>query len=235
MRTPGRPGPRPTSTRCAAALITVLAVVTLGLPGYLSVTVPVPPGTTLLSDATASSQVLSFTGPLVLGEEHTPGSPPSSRLVTLPRSEPLRIQIPAIEVDSDLMDLGLRRDGSLQTPPEGFPAGWFTGAPTPGELGPAVIAGHVDWDGEAGVFYRLSDLRPGDDVLVTREDGTIAVFRVTQVEAFAKSSFPTALVYGDLPYSGLRLITCGGSFDRRTRHYVDNIVVFAELVRFSAG
>src|SRR5450756_2608341 len=87
------------------------------------------------------------------------------------RSTPVRLRIAAIGVDSGLMDLGLRADGSLEVPPSGFPAGWYTGGPTPGELGPAIIAGHIDWNGP-GVFYNLHNLKPGDQVTVTRADGS---------------------------------------------------------------
>ena len=147
------------------------------------------------------------------------------------RSAPVRVRIPAIGVDSELMELGLLGDGTLQTPPTGFPAGWFTGAPTPGELGPAIIAGHVDWGGQPGVFYRLRDLNLGDEVTVGRQDGSTALFRVTRIERFPKSNFPTNLVYGAVDHAGLRLITCGGAFDKQARSYVDNIIAFAELVR----
>jgi sortase (surface protein transpeptidase) len=129
------------------------------------------------------------------------------------------------------MDLGLEDDGSLEVPPEGFPAGWFTESPTPGELGPAIIAGHVDWGGDPGVFYDLRQLVPGDEVTVSRQDGSTAVFRVTRVDRYPKDDFPTELVYGNIDHAGLRLITCGGSFDAQARSYVDNIVAFAELVR----
>jgi sortase (surface protein transpeptidase) len=140
------------------------------------------------------------------------------------------VQIPAIGVDSALMQLGLQVDGSLQVPPSGFPAGWYTGAPTPGELGPAILAGHVDWGGQPGVFYHLRDLQPGAEVTVTRQDGIVTVFRVTQVKAYPKDEFPTDVVYGDLDHPGLRLITCGGSFDQETRNYDDNIIAFADLI-----
>jgi sortase (surface protein transpeptidase) len=146
------------------------------------------------------------------------------------RSTPSRVRIPAIGVDSELMALGLRTDGSLEVPPAGFPAGWYTGAPTPGELGPAIIAGHVDWDGAPGVFFDLGDLAPQDEIVVDREDGTAARFQVTSVQQFPKDSFPTDAVYADLDHAGLRLITCGGSFDGQARSYRDNVVVFAELV-----
>lgn len=156
-------------------------------------------------------------------------TPTQVQVAHLAKSKPVRLQIPAIGVDSPLMDLGLKSDGTMQVPPAGFPAGWYTGAPTPGEVGPAIIAGHVDWNGPA-VFYRLRDLKPGDTVSVTREDGIVAVFRVTQVQQFAKNAFPTALVYGNIAVPGLRLITCGGSWNTTTHHYNDNIIAFADLV-----
>lgn len=139
--------------------------------------------------------------------------------VVMAASTPVRLEI-----------LGLLDDGTLQVPPPGFPAGWFTGAPTPGELGPAVIAGHVDWAGREGVFYDLRDIVPGDEITVARADGSVAVFRVMRTEQFPKDDFPTQRMFGDLDHAGLRLITCGGTFDRGARSYVDNIVVFAELV-----
>jgi sortase (surface protein transpeptidase) len=148
---------------------------------------------------------------------------------TMAAATPVRVQIPAIGVDSELMALGLQTDATLEVPPGGFPAGWYTGAPTPGELGPAIIAGHVDWGGQPGVFFHLRELSTGDEIAITREDGSTARFRVTGVERFAKDEFPTQAVYGDLDHAGLRLITCGGSFDRQARSYVDNLVVFAEL------
>jgi sortase (surface protein transpeptidase) len=147
----------------------------------------------------------------------------------LSKSTPIRLQIPAIGVDSKLMALGLNADGTMEVPPVGFPAGWYTGAPTPGELGPAIIAGHVDWTGPA-VFYKLHDLKLDDQVSVTREDGSVAVFRVTRVEQVPKNAFPTALVYGDISFAGLRLITCGGLFNKKIGHYVDNIIVFATFI-----
>ena len=148
-------------------------------------------------------------------------------------SDPVRLQIPTIKVDSTLMALGLAADGTMEVPPRGFPAGWYTGAPTPGEMGPAIIVGHVDWAGPA-VFYKLDKLVVGDDISVTRQDGSIANFTVTDVEEYSKAAFPTMLVYGGLDYAGLRLITCGGAFNHKTGHYVDNIVVFARLTSSSA-
>jgi Sortase domain len=147
----------------------------------------------------------------------------------LGRSVPVRLQVAAIGVDSTLMHLGLRSDGAMEVPAGGFPAGWYNGGPTPGELGPAIIAGHVDMKGP-GVFARLHLLKPGDQVTVTRTDGSKPVFRVARVAVFAKDAFPTQLVYGNVNRPVLRLITCGGSFNSRTGHYEDNIIAFAELL-----
>jgi Sortase domain len=162
-----------------------------------------------------------------------PGAPaPAGGSVAAPllRSEPVRIEIPVLGVSSELMDLGLNRDGTMEVPPGAYPAGWFTGAPTPGERGPAIIAGHVNWSGHAGVFAKLHELEPGDQVAVVRHDGSTVLFRVDQVNRYPKHLFPTQAVYGNLGYSGLRLITCGGDFDRTAHSYVDNIVVYASMV-----
>jgi len=156
-------------------------------------------------------------------------SAPVVKTAQLARSTPVRLQIASIGVDSTLMSLGLRTDGSMEVPAGGFPAGWYSGGPTPGQLGPAVIAGHVDMNGP-GVFYRLHDVKTGDQVTVTRADGTKPVFRVTRVEQFLKNQFPTKLVYGNIDHAGLRLITCGGTFNSQTGHYEDNLVVFADLI-----
>ncbi len=159
-----------------------------------------------------------------------PGPPaPAASVKGLGRSTPVRVQIPSIGVNSDLMQLGLAGNGTMEVPPSGFPAGWFTGAPTPGQIGPAVIAGHVDWAGAEGVFFNLREVKTGDKVDVARADGSTAVFNVSAVEEYPKDAFPTNKVYGDLDHPGLRVITCGGSFDHAARSYVDNIVVYADL------
>jgi sortase (surface protein transpeptidase) len=149
--------------------------------------------------------------------------------LVLPESEPVTISIPKIGVRSRLIELGLKGDGTMQVPKEPEDPGWFTGAPTPGALGPAVIAGHVRWEGAPGVFRRLSTMQGGDRVAVTRKDGTTAIFTVTRVKQHSKSQFPTEAVYGEIAHAGLRLITCGGSYDAARRKYLDNVVVFAKL------
>jgi hypothetical protein len=177
--------------------------------------------------AAASPPAAAATSATTAPASPTPAAPAP---LSMAESRPVRVQIPAIGVDSDLMDLGVQADGTLEVPPDGFPAGWFTDAPTPGEVGPAVIAGHVDWAGAPGVFADLRDVVVGDEVTVARADGSTAVFRVSQVGQFAKDEFPTAAVYGDLEHAGLRVITCGGEFDAGAQSYLDNTVVFADLV-----
>jgi hypothetical protein len=161
-----------------------------------------------------------------------PADPAAPAALTLPASPPTRLAVPAIGVDSALMQLGKNPDGTVEVPPLGddSPAGWYRGSPTPGELGPSVMLGHVDTAAGPSVFYRLGELTAGNEVTVTREDGTAAVFSVDRVERYPKADFPTLQVYGNTNDSQLRLITCGGAFDRSIGHYVDNIVVYASLV-----
>lgn len=148
-------------------------------------------------------------------------------------ARPVRLLIPAIHLDRHLIELGLNRDGTLATPPlahAGTP-GWYRRSPTPGNVGPAVIAGHVDSETGPAVFYDLSTLRPGDRITVERSDHLRAVFTVTRVQAFTKAHFPTAQVYGRTHVAALRLITCGGPYLRSAGGYQDNTVVFADLSR----
>ena len=142
---------------------------------------------------------------------------------------PVSVSIPAVDIRSRLIRLGLTKDRELEVPTDYGLAGWFTGGPRPGEKGPAVIAGHVDSRTGPAVFYRLRDLRPGDRIVVQRQDGTAATFAVTAVAQYPKDSFPTSDVYGPVPQPELRLITCGGSFDRQQSSYRANLVVSATL------
>ena len=157
--------------------------------------------------------------------------------LVLPESHPVAVSIPKLGVRSPLDDLGRDGDGAMEVPENPARAGWFSGGPSPGALGPAVIAGHVTWNGPRAVFHRLSTMRPGDQVTVTRKDGKIAVFTVTRVARFSKSQFPSRAVYGPIDHAGLRLITCGGTYDAARHKYLDNVVVFARLeaVRGSGG
>jgi sortase (surface protein transpeptidase) len=142
-------------------------------------------------------------------------------------SPPVRVEIPAIGVSSRLVRLGLNADGTMQVPGDYDLAGWFTGGAMPGQDGPAVISGHVDSRTGPAVFYRLRDLRPGDTVRVRRAAGDWLAFEVTGTARYAKAAFPTEAVFGPVTGPVLRLITCGGEFDRASGHYLDNMVVTA--------
>jgi LPXTG-site transpeptidase (sortase) family protein len=150
---------------------------------------------------------------------------------TPPAALPVSVDIPAIGVRSELITLGLNPDGTLAVPapgPDYDKAAWFDGSPRPGDIGPAVIEGHVDSAANGpSVFYRLGDLVVGDQVEVTREDGTVVPFEVYDVRVVPKADFPTFDVYGNTDGPELRLITCGGPFDGAAGSYLDNVVVFA--------
>lgn len=148
----------------------------------------------------------------------------------LPSSPPVGLDIPSIGVrSSNIVGLGLQDDGSIEVPRDASAPGWFTPGPSPGQLGPAVIAGHVDSTTGPAVFYRLGQLRPGDRVDITRADGTVATFSIDRVVTVEKDSFPTRAVYGATNRAELRLITCSGDYDDDTG-YDGNTVAFAHLV-----
>ena len=143
--------------------------------------------------------------------------------------KPVWLTIPAIGVKAPIVTLGLNRNGTLQVPSTTKVVGWYTNSPRPGATGSAVIAGHVDSRSGPGVFFWLRTMHPGERIYVRRADGTLAVFTVTAVRLYAKSQFPTAMVYGPVPDAELRLITCGGTFDYARGTYLSNVVVYARL------
>jgi len=146
-------------------------------------------------------------------------------------ARPEWLVIPAVGVSTNLIKLGLTADHTLQVPPTATIAGWYTKSPRPGELGAAIIAGHIDSRQGPGVFYRLRDLRRGQYIYVIRANHKVAVFEVTGKHVYSKSSFPDSVIYGPVPDAELRLITCGGTFDYATGSYLSNVVVSAVLIR----
>lgn len=140
---------------------------------------------------------------------------------------PVSLQIPSLGVQTELEQLALAESGELESPVDPDRAGWYADGPAPGDLGPAVIAGHVDSRDGPAVFYRLATMSEGDRIVVARADGSTVAFRVESVASYPKDQFPTTGVYGATPEPTLRLITCGGVFDRGARSYEDNVVVFA--------
>ncbi|MFJ3977362.1 class F sortase [Streptomyces sp. NPDC090021] len=147
----------------------------------------------------------------------------------LARSEPQKITIPSLGVTSSLETLKQNGDGTMQTPKDPALAGWYEPGPTPGSEGPAVIAGHVTWNGAAAVFEKLKTMKGGDTIKVTRKDGKTVTFTVDKVSEYPKAEFPTLEVYKNLDHAGLRLVTCGGDFDPKKHYYDSNVVVFARM------
>ena len=140
---------------------------------------------------------------------------------------PVRLRIPSIGVDAGLEQVGLDADGTIAAPVGYQNAAWYAEGPRPGQPGPAVLLGHVDSKTSRAVFYRLATLKPGAEVLVDRADKSTVRFRVSGRIQVAKSRFPADLVYAPTLASSLRLVTCGGFFDKTTGHYRDNVVVTA--------
>ncbi|WP_435602262.1 class F sortase [Streptomyces sp. bgisy130] len=154
--------------------------------------------------------------------------------LALPRSAPKRVSIPQIAVDAPFTQLTIGPTGQLNAPPGNDKnlVGWYKDGAAPGERGSAIIAGHVDTKTGPAVFLQLESLKPGALINITREDGIIASFKVDSVETFNKARFPNERVYADTPTAQLRVITCGGAYDRKVKDYVDNVVVFAHLASF---
>ena len=147
----------------------------------------------------------------------------------LARSQPVTLHIPAIGVSVPVSSLGLNPDGTVEVPANFQQPGWFRLGPSPGQLGSAVILGHVDSYRGPAVFFRLRYLRAGDHVDVTLADGAVAHFVVTGTAMYPKDQFPGRRVYGSHGYSALQLVTCGGAFDTHARSYVSNLVVYTSL------
>ena len=230
-------GPRP-STRTWTLLAVALAVVAL-VALVVAVTgqqrAPQPTAAAGATSSSAASSPTTAAAPPSTAPPAPPTSPvPSagSPAPTVRGPDPVSLSVPAIGVSSDLLRLGLNDDGTVEVPPLGLDdqAGWYERGPAPGDVGPAVLLGHVDSAAAGpGVFFDLGALEPGDEVDVTRADGTVAVFTVDRVERHPKDDFPTIEAYGNTPDAQLRLITCGGDFDSAARSYLDNVIVFATL------
>ena len=212
----------------------------LALAGGLTVAVglggrggpPAPDPVPSAGAARTSTETAPPGSPTPASPTAAPVAPVSDLGPLLAASPPVAVDIPSIDVHTTgLVPLSVGADGVLPAPTDFATAGWYTGGPTPGQLGPAIIAAHVDGPDGPALFYRLGELTAGSEVAVTREDGTVARFTIDSVESYAKAEFPTSRVYGNSTNRAeLRLITCGGAFDRTTGHYVDNVIAFGHLV-----
>jgi Sortase domain len=211
---PPPPSPRARAAGCAGAALVLGGLAIIGLAIASQVHAPQP---------AASAAGLT-------GQGH--------RGPSLTRSLPVTVDIPAIDVHSQLLRLGLNPDGTIQVPSlttAADEAAWYEYSATPGEIGTSVIEGHVDSYQGPAVFFRLGALQPGDDINIRLANGVTAIFRVTGVREYSKDNFPDRLIYGGTHYAALRLITCSGAFDSVTGHYLSSTVVFASLKSSSHG
>lgn len=243
--------------RAAGLFLTVLmALAGTGLLGY-AVLAPEPPrppqpapaaAPSFLADPTSLGPPAPTTGPdgtqagtaaaqsesegAEAGSDETGEGAAEPESPAMHRSVPTRLRIPSITVDAEVIEVGLDKDQRIEVPPleRAHLTGWYKHGPTPGEIGNAVIVGHVDsYRTGPAVFFHLGALQPGERIEVVRADGTVATFVVDGVAKYPKAEFPTDLVYGPTDRAQLRLVTCGGNFDSRTREYLDNVIVFATL------
>jgi sortase (surface protein transpeptidase) len=207
---------RPAAAAAAAVLLALVLLAGCGGPDgrYAGSSSPV---TTRAPDRPAEGQAAVREFRSVRGYRATP--------------VPVRLEIDRIGVATSLQRLGRARDRTVEVPSEWDVAGWYEDGPRPGDPGSAVVLGHVDSRTGPAVFYRLRELRRGDRIEVVRSDRSRVSFRVDQVSQYDKRRFPTNEVYYPTLRPQLRLVTCGGPFDRASGHYVDNVIVFASLSR----
>ncbi|MER5553645.1 class F sortase [Streptomyces sp. NPDC002793] len=213
----------PASPALGRSLLWPVAAVGLGfllVHNSFDASAGVPPAPAVVSLPAPSKP--ASTAPSAAASAPSPG---------LPRSEPERIRIRSIGVDAPFAPLSIGPSGQLDAPPanDANLAGWFKDGATPGERGTSVVAGHVDTKTGPAVFLLLSTLKAGNTVDITRRDGSVAGFKVDSVETFSKEDFPNERVYADNGRAQLRLITCGGAYDKKKKDYKDNVVVFAHL------
>ena len=227
--------PQPTAAQANPAAAASPVTITESATATATTTVAgQAPGTRIGPGASSSFRPRPTpTGPHLSGLPTAANTPKPITPLVLAASAPLAITIPSIGVQSTLVQLGLNPDKSIEVPSLDDPdskAGWYKYSPTPGQIGPTVILGHVDSAKYGpGVFFKLGALQPGATVEVTLTDRIVAVFTVDKVVAYPKSAFPSTAVYGTIDHPGLRLITCGGTFDPAAGSYESNIVAYATL------
>ncbi|MFD3802918.1 class F sortase [Streptomyces sp. NPDC058619] len=243
VRPPGAPAARP--RRLAAGPLAAAALATLllaGCSGQDPAAPSTPQGQAPQGQSQPGGAPAAGSGADVPAGEASPGNSASpgagahsgagagaQAKPALARSEPQKISIPSLGVSSSLETLRQNADGTMETPKDPNLAGWYEPGPTPGSQGPAVIAGHVTWNGSSAVFEKLKAMKAGDTIKVTRRDNKTVTFTVNRVAEYPKAEFPTLEVYKNLDHAGLRLVTCGGDFDPKKHYYNSNVVVFAQM------
>ncbi len=188
---------------------------------------------TRAASTTSASVATAVTVPVESTETATVGSTavtPTTTVLVHAVRDPVRIVIPVIGVDAAVVPVGLLEDGEMETPDYGL-AAWYSLGPAPGEPGPAVMLAHVDSTKGPDVFYDLKRLEPDDEILIYGADGDFATFVVDSVEQQLKAELPKERIWYYSPEPLIRLITCGGKYDRGIRHYLSNVIVYGHLVR----
>ena len=187
---------------------------------YTAVTSPEPVGTSTTMGALTGVPEPTSTS---VGSTSTTG-------LTHTISEPARIVIPALKVDAKVVPVGLKPGDEMEVPAVGV-VGWYKLGPLPGASGPAVLVSHVSWGGKKGTFYKLKDLKAGDEIRVYDASGDYAVFQVDSLETILKTNLPSDRVWNKTDQAVIRLITCGGDYNAKTGHYLSNVIVYGHLVR----
>ncbi|WP_165486018.1 class F sortase [Frankia sp. Cppng1_Ct_nod] len=145
-------------------------------------------------------------------------------------NRPTFLRIPGLGVAAAVGPVGLNADGTLEVPLSWGQVGWYEYGPSPGEVGAAVLVGHYDSTTGPAVFYRIGKLKQSDIIDVNSTNGTVVRFTVDRLQEVSKNAFPETDVYGKVDRPELRLITCGGDFDKKTHHYLDNVIVYAHVI-----
>ena len=213
-----------------AALLALVVLLGTGCGGAAQPARGAAPSSRPASSPGSSPVTIQLVPPSVVPNNFGSSGLPAPGGVTASRaSPPVRLRIPAIGVDSSLLQLDARPDGTIEVPSDFDKPGWYSRGPAPGENGPAVVLGHLDSYTGPAVFYRLSSLHAGDTVTVNRADGSELAFKVQRLASYPTDNFPTSEVYGATPAPELRLITCGGNFSVTRHQYLANVVAFAAL------
>ncbi len=234
----GRRGAVYAAAATVALLLVGVVVLFLGIRGTDGPPAPAAAPAVTSSAAAPSATAPAAPTPPPPSATTAPASPapgaapgaPSAQFVGA--SAPTGIDIPSVGIRSTtFVDLSVAADGTLSVPGTANEVGFYTGGPTPGQLGPAVLGAHVDSTQGPGIFYRLGAIKPGAEIKVNRADGSVTTFTVDKVATYPKDQFPTEEVYrGDFTKSEIRLVTCGGTFDK-VKHYLDNVIVFGHLTQ----
>ncbi len=171
------------------------------------------------------------------GDMAAVGRPPGVELPPalrpLGKALPQRVDVPELGIQAPVVARGLDGQGAIDPPPfaQAGVVGWYAAGASPGAAGTALMVGHVDTETRPAVFYKISAMKPGETVRVVRDDGKVAEFTVDDVQVVTRDHFDAQQAYGPrrTGRAELRLITCGGTFDRATRSYTANVIVSAYL------